>query len=751
MNNKMMEKQASEPAVQEVKDVRDVIPPGTKYMIKSMAGKIETAVQAVKGVKDVIPPKTRRMMRSLVGKGGNYSVTLRDGRWVAYRAKKYEKELMRPLAKSYSTNIDKQRMFPVMSMARDKVVENELCSGRYTFTDMLVILNPYEITPLTALALFDTNEPCKVKFTVKGIEKKKKNGEVLKGDSISGMTDAALRHRVPIFGLYPNAENVVILELLDEQGEVLEKRKLTIRTEPLPAKLRKMVKVVKSKRASKAGLIFVYGGETPRPYAFDSQGVIRYYLNRKPRGYGLHPMANGRFLFADKNILAPNYANPHTTQVYEMDLFGRTFHVYNIKNGLHHDAFEMEKGGNYLAAGSSLLGYNEDTVIEIDRETGKQVREFNVAAVFDETYKDSIDWAHINTVSYNPENNCALICCRNLHTVAEIDWGSSELKWILCNPDFWKGTSMEERVLKPVGEVQWHYQAHAAYELPEDLDGNPDTRHFIIYDNHWHKRRSVPFFDGDDASYVRIYTVNEKEMTVSMLKNFPSAKSKIRSNGLLMADCDRLMVMSGYLEPPVDGYMGMVYEYRYTTEKLLRQYATRKSYYRAYELWADYKELAKPMPLTADYVRGSLKPFEKIEKPVWEEVKDLPRAGGLGSAVLTEEDEASRSYDIVDGKQDGEEIVYEKFITFFLREDILYVRAKDHLVEKLYLSGQNNSYVYDTTNTDQHNEALFGMMAYCVAMPLDNIESDSYKIYIQTPGGVYDTKKHIRCREQEIS
>lgn len=713
----------------------------SKIMAKSA---LETTVQAVKNVKNVIPPKTRRKIRAFAGKGENYSVVLRDGRWVAYRAKKYEKEMMRPLSKAYRTNIDKQRMFPVMSMARDRVIEEELGSGKYTFTDMLVILNPYEITPLTALALFVTKEPCKVKFTVKGIEKKKKSGETLKGDSISGMTDMAQKHRVPVFGLYPDAENVVTLELMNGQGEVLEKRKITVRTEPLPAKLRKMVKVKKRKKASRAGLIFVYGGETPRPYAFDSQGVIRYYLNRKPRGYGLHPMANGRFLFADKNILAPNYANPHTTQVYEMDLFGRTFHVYNIKNGLHHDAFEMEEGGNYLAAGSSLLGYNEDTVIEIDRETGEQVREFNVASVFDETYKDSIDWAHINTVSYNPENKCALICCRNLHTVAEIDWESGGLKWILCHPDFWKGTSMEEKVLKPVGEVQWHYQAHAAYELSDNLDGNPDTRHFIIYDNHWHKRRSVPFFDGDDASYVRIYTINEKEMTVSMTKNFPSAKSKIRSNGLLMADRDRLMVMSGYLEPPVDGYMGMVYEYQYTTEKLLRQYATRKSYYRAYELWADYKELAKPVPVTGNYVRGSLKPLKEIEKPAWEEVKELPHARGR-AAVLTEEGEASRSYDIADGESDGEEIVYEEFITFFLREDILYVRAKDHLVEKLYLAGKNNSYAYDTTNTDQHNESLFGVMAYCVAIPLDNIESDSYEIYIRTPGGVYDTKKHIKC------
>ena len=52
--------------------------------------------------------------------------------------------------------------------------------------------------------------------------------------------------------------------------------------------------------------------------------------------------------------------------------------------------------------------------------------------------------------------------------------------------------------------------------------------------------RSVPFFDHNPNSFVRIYTINEKEHTVALWKSFPCAKSKIRSNGILCYEQNRL-------------------------------------------------------------------------------------------------------------------------------------------------------------------------------------------------------------------
>lgn len=57
-----------------------------------------------------------------------------------------------------------------------------------------------------------------------------------------------------------------------------------------------------------------------------------------------------------------------------MDYFGRVYHEYYIPEGLHHDACEMTPGGNLLTASSSMKQWVEDTVIEIDRNTGNVVK-----------------------------------------------------------------------------------------------------------------------------------------------------------------------------------------------------------------------------------------------------------------------------------------------------------------------------------------------------------------------------------------
>ena len=92
----------------------------------------------------------------------------------------------------------------------DQQLQAEQENG-YTWDDPMVILNPYQISPLTAVVLFDTEEEYGVRFTVKG--------KTAAAD-ISGEIDAASSHRVPIIGLYPGEDNTVVLELLDDSGRV---------------------------------------------------------------------------------------------------------------------------------------------------------------------------------------------------------------------------------------------------------------------------------------------------------------------------------------------------------------------------------------------------------------------------------------------------------------------------------------------------------------------------------------------------
>lgn len=141
---------------------------------------------------------------------------------------------------------------------------------------------------------------------------------------------------------------------------------------------------------------------------------------------------------------------------------GKSKKTINIKNGIHHDVYEIGPGGNLLIATSTLVKYCEDAVAEVDRATGKIIKVLGMDDVITEpSVKDSSDWAHMNTVSFNRQDNTVLVCLRNLHSVLKIDWSTNELIWILGDPYFWKGTTMEKYVLTPEHEdIKWFYQAH---------------------------------------------------------------------------------------------------------------------------------------------------------------------------------------------------------------------------------------------------------------------------------------------------
>ena len=78
----------------------------------------------------------------------------------------------------------------------------ELSNGSYTSRNPYFILNPYNISPLTGLLMFDTVDAKEYKVIVKG--------KTLDSD-LEYNTESLISHIIPIYGLYPGMENVVEL------------------------------------------------------------------------------------------------------------------------------------------------------------------------------------------------------------------------------------------------------------------------------------------------------------------------------------------------------------------------------------------------------------------------------------------------------------------------------------------------------------------------------------------------------------
>lgn len=671
------------------------------------------------------------------------NVIIKSSKWIRKQSESYLELTKRESAANIISNIGSRNSYPQFSMAVECAINDLLNSGDYTQRNILVIKNPYKYSPLCAMALFQTKKPNSVKVTVKG-----KTADC----DIVYETPKTTLHRIPIMGLYADFENTVMLELFNEKGKRVKKKIFQLNIAPLKGRS-STIKVTKEVSETKYlyDLTLVYGGDDGiYPYAFDRNGDIRFCFSMSPKTYGFQPISNGRFLFLNKKVTRLTATNPTSTQLFEVDQMGRFYKIYNVEKGAHHD-FAETVNGNFVMASNAIEGKTfEDTVIEIDRKTGDVLKEIAIKDYLDPKYVDSADWAHLNTLEFNEEEKTVMVCLRNLHTVIKVNYEKKEVIWILANPLFWEGSTVEDKVLKPEQGMQWFFQAHAAYTLEENLDNNPDTKHIIIYDNHTQARRHVDFYDNQKNSFVRIYTINEKRKTVSLLKSYPCKRSHIRSNAVFEAKAGSVMAMSGKFQTALTGRKGSIIEFDYETGKELNRFATNYGFYRAYEFNPAIEEMSKPMEIDRNYALGKVYDLISCEPIDVSNAKELPKPI-LEDCDKTEEDRKVRLNELakknpdyyVDPEQDMTRIELK------IEDDVLYITLIDHLLQGIYFVGKEHTYLRDFSDTKQERPEYFARANNTDPIPISQMEEDVYEIYFMHEIGLYHSKYYINISKNE--
>ncbi len=609
----------------------------------------------------------------------------------------------------------------------DALYEKLAHSGLFTLDMPLIVINPYRWAPLTAMVIFSTEEPFEVEAITAG-----------EGDAADfrSYTEPARFHRIPVMGLYPNRENKVSLFLKRADGEVAEAKNYRIPMGEMPEEISHVAEVKKAAGASAFPFKLVVGGDTPYPYAVDETGTVRYYLKRKSRSYGLIPLSGGRMWFLEKNarmICKPSFSNPVGTKIYELDWWGRVLNVFQLRYGVHHDVCEKKPGGNIIAASASLERYTEDAVIEIDRHTGKLVKMVKFEDLLPGlSYCDGIDWVHINSVQYIPEQDAVLVCARNLHSAFLIDWKRDKLQWILGPETFWRGTGFEKYLMPTSGEGNI-YQPHAAEFIGRDR--------LMIYDNHTNKRHPVEDFDGDDKSYVKVYRIDREGRKAELLQAFSSEKSTIRSNGVFCEEKDRMFVMSGYLSRKIEENQGLIYEYDGGGE-LLNCMETVYSFYRAYGFEPDTVMMGKAMERQGQWLCD----FDKVERVDRGEIYSALKLPGNSrkrernkgeeeppKKTRMRKSDRARAWE----EKDQEELL--RSIRIRRERDCLVVTCYDHSVQAIYLAGEDGVFKADYSRTEQHMPEHFARFYYGLTFDLQQLVKGTYRVYLRCGKKVYST------------
>ena len=134
-------------------------------------------------------------------------------------------------------------------------------------------------------------------------------------------------------------------------------------------------------------------------------------------------------------------------------------------------------------------------------------------------FPNSNDWCHTNAIFYDKRDDTIMLSLRTQDCILKFTRSTGALKWILGDPGNWQ-SPWSEKLLKPVGDLEWQYHQHDCSITPAGT--------ILCFDNGNH--RALPFSQKLPAeeNYSRVveYVVDEKAMTVKQLWSFGDGNGK---------------------------------------------------------------------------------------------------------------------------------------------------------------------------------------------------------------------------------
>ncbi len=311
-----------------------------------------------------------------------------------------------------STAVDTE--YDVLSYQKD--LENQhLANTNYTLDNPNVLLNFYGNSPLTALVVFETKDLTSVTLTVKG------------KDGAADITHTFVPNKVhilPIYGLYPDYDNKVVITASGTSKEI------TIKTGALPDDFTKAT-YVSDMELEDGKFYFTTPEDKGYTAAYDENGEVRWYLTGDYK-WDIQRLNNGHIIIGSDKLVSQPY---YSIGLVEMDLLGKIYYEYNIPGGYHHNMIEFDNG-NLLIASNGNNNTREDYIVEIDRATGNIVKEIDLNKILGGNHEGN--WFGITSLAYDAPTNSLTVSGYHNDMIINIDYASTEINWIISKHDLGK-------------------------------------------------------------------------------------------------------------------------------------------------------------------------------------------------------------------------------------------------------------------------------------------------------------------------
>ena len=356
-------------------------------------------------------------------------------------------------------------------------------NGNYTINDPFIVINPYGISPLTAIISFKTSEKEQVKITVKA-----KAG----GKDLVYTSEAATSHYLPVYGLYLDYENEVLIETKSATKNILLPTEKPNNMQPVYL----LDREVKTNNLDTKDNDFYFLSTLMGSIAlaYDQEGELRWFLTS-----GIYKqittLSNGHFLLANIN----------DSTLIEIDILGKIYNSYELNNPY------LE---NYLELPSENIIYATDNakLIELDLKTGKAVKTYEIFKILskvDANHMNNIKekFGEITSLTYDAKNKAVIVGIHNYSTILSLDYKTSKINWILANPTYYSD-KYTDYLLKPTGNDFTYPIGNYNAKMKDNL--------LSVFVNDWDLTKTYACSNADTAhSYAVDYLIDSSKKTVS--------------------------------------------------------------------------------------------------------------------------------------------------------------------------------------------------------------------------------------------
>lgn len=355
----------------------------------------------------------------------------------------------------YDVVVDYEKIQDEKDLELIKYVNNK----RITMNNPKVILNPYDTSPLTALAIFYTKDKTAIKLYINSV--------------FMTIMEESNSHIIPIYGLRENYNNEI--KIVDNKGN---EKVFYIKTE----KLKDSDFYTYNSTYDVDEYLFI---NSPKgKYAIDNDGYITWYRDINYNEMDLS--FDKRIYFVDKYY-----------RIIETDFLGRVYRMYYTDTLFNNHKIKRIKNGN-------LMVLENFSILEIRYDNGEVLYSINLLDILrkvDEEIDIKIDENYINYFQYNDADNTLVLSIRGIDAIINYDLSNEKIIWLLSNNEIFS-SKFDEYKLKLTSGSYFKGQ-HTPY-----LDGNK----LYVFDNNNFAFSNHNYYLSGKSSAV-IYEINGMNIT----------------------------------------------------------------------------------------------------------------------------------------------------------------------------------------------------------------------------------------------